>query len=429
MIDACALAEDIARLPHGDRTQIGERGVTLSGGQKARLGLARAIYVQADVYLLDDPLSAVDARVGKHIFERCIQGFLANRLCVLVTHQVHHLAVADTVLALGPVGQQLACGTIAEVLEQHPELKEALGRSASSEEDKPADSGALVGGGAAGAAAPAADANADGSGEEGPSSALFAEEGRQVGRVTRDTYRTYVRAMGPLAYRILLLLLVFIPQAAMVGVDVYLAAWVDDQETADAQGEGAVAVSRRLLFYGLLVLATVALSAGRAIAIVHAMVTAAKHLHNAMLSAVVDAPMRLFDTQPMGRILNRFSKDLGFMDDLLPWTVVDFIQLFVDMLGAVIVACSVNPWVLLAVLPLGAYLVHLRRFYLSSSRELKRLEAVQRSPLYSHFSATLEGSVVLRCHHAANASIEQMHRCVAGCERPWAHEAPCTRCC
>jgi ATP-binding cassette subfamily C (CFTR/MRP) protein 4 len=399
--------------------------VTLSGGQKARLGLARAIYVDADVYLLDDPLSAVDAGVGKHIFERCIQGFLGHKLRVLVTHQVHHLAVAELVVALGASGDLLACGTISEVLEQHPKLTEALSQNASrAEEDKDKEQGfksmtATAAEAETGTDLPLscllpsqgskAEDDADLATAKEGSSVLFADEARQVGHVTRDTYKTYFRAMGPPVYRIFLFILLLVPQAAMVGVDVYLAVWVDDQEGADARGEGAVATEQRLLFYGLLVFATVALSAGRAIAIVHAMVTAAKHLHNAMLSAVIDAPMRLFDTQPMGRILNRFSKDLGFMDDLLPWAVVDFIQLFVDMLGAVIVACSVNPWVLLAVIPLAVFLVYLRRFYLSSSRELKRLEAVQRSPLYSHFSATLEGSVVLRCHRAANASIERMH--------------------
>jgi ATP-binding cassette subfamily C (CFTR/MRP) protein 4 len=338
---------------------------------------------------------------------------------------VHHLAVAELVAALGTSGDLLACGTISEVLTQHPELTEALGQSAPlAEGDKDAGAGtdakrlaatAKVGAGSGLPLSPSqaskAEDDVDSSiANEGEGTgALFAAEARQVGRVTRDTYKTYFRAMGPPVYRIFLFILLLVPQAAMVGVDVYLAVWVDDQESADARGEGAVATEQRLLFYGLLVSATVALSAGRAIAIVHAMVNAAKHLHNIMLSAVIDAPMRLFDTQPMGRILNRFSKDLGFMDDLLPWTVVDFIQLFVDMLGAVIVACSVNPWVLLAVVPLAVYLVYLRRFYLSSSRELKRLEAVRRSPLYSHFSATLEGSVVLRCHHAANASIERMH--------------------
>ena len=112
---------------------------------------------------------------------------------------------------------------------------------------------------------------------------------------------------------------------------------------------------------------------------------ASRNLHDEMLQAVVHAPIRFFDSQPVGRILNRFSKDIGFLDDLLPWTILDFVQLAVNMIGTFILASVVNPWVLIAVVPLLIYLLWLRNFYLSSAREIKRLEAVQRSPVYSHF--------------------------------------------
>lgn len=358
VLQACALEEDLAALPHGDATQIGERGVTLSGGQRARLGLARAVYRAADVYLLDDPLSAVDARVGKHMFQQCLVGLLAGKTRVLVTHQVHYLSAADAVAALDAHGRLLACGTLSTLLQSHPALVDAIGTDSTKDKSsgsgveeenetevkselksktKSASSGAVLEQVALQAALtdtvqheredpglsaedtePSLAATTDGR--------LFQDEARQTGQVTGDTYKTYFRAMGALPFRIFLCFLLFAPQAAVIGVDVYLAAWVDADADATANNAGDETQHRRLLIYGLLVLATVALSVGRGVAIVRGMVTAARNLHNEMLTGVLAAPMRFFDTQPVGRILNRFSKDLGFMDDLLPWTVVDFVQ-------------------------------------------------------------------------------------------------------
>ena len=100
ILDACALKEDLKMFPKGDLTQIGERGISLSGGQQARISLARAVYTEADIYLLDDTLSAVDSKVGQHIFQNCFSGILANRLRILVTHQVQYLETADHILVL-----------------------------------------------------------------------------------------------------------------------------------------------------------------------------------------------------------------------------------------------------------------------------------------------------------------------------------------
>jgi ATP-binding cassette subfamily C (CFTR/MRP) protein 4 len=103
VINACALHEDLAQMAHGDETIVGERGITLSGGQKARINLARSLYQQADIYLMDDPLSAVDSRVSRHLFDKCMKEFLDNKMRILVTHQLQYLPQADHIVVLNEV--------------------------------------------------------------------------------------------------------------------------------------------------------------------------------------------------------------------------------------------------------------------------------------------------------------------------------------
>uniref|UniRef100_A0A4W6CXA6 ATP-binding cassette, sub-family C (CFTR/MRP), member 4 n=1 Tax=Lates calcarifer TaxID=8187 RepID=A0A4W6CXA6_LATCA len=265
VIRACALKKDLELLPYGDLTLIGDRGATLSGGQKARLNLARAVYQEADIYLLDDPLSAVDAEVGKHLFEQCICGLLRNKCRILVTHQLQHLKAADQIVVLKEV-----CN-----------ISEKL---------------------------------------------LF-------------------------------------------------------------------------LFSGLTAVAVV-FGYARSLVIFHGLVRSAQTLHNSMFSAVLRAPVHFFDVNPIGRILNRFSKDISQIDSMLPITFVDFYQLFLQNVGVVAVAASVIPLILIPVIPLLFIFLYLRRFYLCTSRDVKRLESTTRSPVFSHLSSSLQGLWTIRAFRA-----------------------------
>ena len=171
--------------------------------------------------------------------------------------------------------------------------------------------------------------------------------------------------------------------------NIWIAAW--SNESADRQTDP---VWRDVLLG--LVCFTVVAAVVRALLSFDALVRAAHTLHNCMLRAVVRAPVLFFDSNPIGRILNRFSKDVGAIDDLMPMTFYDFVQCLLMVLSAVLVVCSSVPWIFLAVLPLFLYFVKLRNYYLKTSREVKRLEAISRSPVLSHFTESFDGLVSIR---------------------------------
>uniref|UniRef100_A0A8C4NTL8 ATP-binding cassette, sub-family C (CFTR/MRP), member 4 n=1 Tax=Dicentrarchus labrax TaxID=13489 RepID=A0A8C4NTL8_DICLA len=274
VIKACALKKDLELLPDGDLTLIGDRGATLSGGQKARVNLARAVYQDADIYLLDDPLSAVDAEVGKHLFEQCICGLLKNKCRILVTHQQQHLKAADQIVVIKEV-----CA---------------------------------------------------------PAEELFQLKSKAV----------------------LLFLLSGLTAAAVV--------------------------------FGY----------ARSLVIFHGLVRSAQTLHNSMFSAVIRTPVHFFDVNPIGRILNRFSKDISQMDSTLPITFVDFYQVSSDNHLIKTTALNLIPLILIPVVPLLFFFLYLRRFYLRTSRDVKRLESTTRSPVFSHLSSSLQGLWTIRALRA-----------------------------
>uniref|UniRef100_A0A3Q3MK45 Multidrug resistance-associated protein 4 n=1 Tax=Labrus bergylta TaxID=56723 RepID=A0A3Q3MK45_9LABR len=315
VIRACALKKDLELLPHGDLTLIGDRGATLSGGQKARVNLARAVYQDADIYLLDDPLSAVDAEVGKHIFDQCICGLLKNKIRILVTHQLQHLRAADQVLVLKEVTVQ-----------------------------------------------------------------SMAEETRVDGDVGGHVYCKYFTAGCNLLVLLIILLLSLTAEVS---------------RGSEASGTHPLSLRCCFLLLGLTA-AAVAFGYARSLLIFHVLVRSAQTLHNSMFNAIIRTPVRFFDINPIGRILNRFSKDISQMDSTLPITFVDVYQLMLQNIGVVAVAASVIPHILIPVLPLLLFFLYLRRFYLSTSRDVKRLESTTRSPVYSHLSSSLRGLWTIR---------------------------------
>lgn len=135
MVEVCALERDIQNWEHGDDTLVGEKGLSLSGGQKARINLARAIYREADLYLLDDPLSAVDSHVGKHLFQKCIRGYLKDKAVILVTHQLHFLREADNMIVLKK-GEVEAAGSFKDIMKRGTDLSEFLTESDEEEEEE-----------------------------------------------------------------------------------------------------------------------------------------------------------------------------------------------------------------------------------------------------------------------------------------------------
>ncbi|CAG9463350.1 unnamed protein product [Pedinophyceae sp. YPF-701] len=426
-VAASALPADIAALPDGDETELGERGINLSGGQKARLALARAAFSQTDVVLLDDPLSAVDPRVGATLFEKCIGGggVMAGRTRVLVTHQRQYLPRCDRVLvlrggriaALGPYEE--VRGAIEDAIAPTSATEKAAGTGAAADVADIAPEALTVdvlddekGGEDGKGSADEGDRSTDDTegktegsdgGKGGSDSAgdkklakarteLVREEKTITGSVSWGVYWAFVVQMGlPGASVVLILLLA--GQGLAMFHEVWLARWAD--APPDEQDE-----TWQIWGYGALTAGVVVASVLRSGLFFLLALGASTRLHDEMSMRVLRSPLEFFHTNPTGRVLNRFSKDQGIVDEQMPMVFFDSMQsglLVVAAFGFVAVAV---PFVLPTLLPLAAVFYFVRRRYLGASREVKRFEATTRSPVFAAFSAALKGLPVIRAYRA-----------------------------
>uniref|UniRef100_A0A3P8UDT2 Multidrug resistance-associated protein 4 n=1 Tax=Amphiprion percula TaxID=161767 RepID=A0A3P8UDT2_AMPPE len=335
VLRACALKRDLDLLPGGDLALVGDRGANLSGGQKARVSLARSVYHDAEIYLLDDPLSAVDAEVGRHLFEECICGVLKKKPRILVTHQLQYLKAADQIVVLKEVVQ-------------------------------PAE-----------------------------------EESRLEGNVGLRMYVKYFMAGANFLVLLVLILLNALAHVSSVLQFICCHCWKN--ATHDLSQVNFISVCALMVFSVLLsglTATSVVFGFLRCLIFFNVLVSSAQTLHNSMFNAILRTSIRFFDINPIGRILNRFSKDIGYLDSLLPWTFVDFIQVFLQVIGVIAVAAVIIPWILIPVVPLLGIFLFLRCYFLRTSRDIKRLESTTRSPVFSHLSSTLQGLSTIRAFKA-----------------------------
>lgn len=419
VLRACALKRDMELLPDGDLTVIGDRGATLSGGQKARVNLARAVYQDADIYLLDDPLSAVDAEVSRHLFEQCVCGILKDKPRILVTHQLQYLKAANQILVLKE-GHMVARGSYSELQQSGLDFTSLLKKD--EEEESGSEKGEAP-------RSPRSRTVSQNSVRSHSSSVLsvkddsdqlpaepvhtMAEESRSEGNIGIRMYWKYFRAGANVVMLVLLLLLNLLAQTFYILQDWWLSYWATEQEKLDHNtnntntnntSAGNTTQQLDLNFYlGIyagLTGATIVFGFMRCLIMFNALVSSAEMLHNRMFNSILRTPVRFFDINPIGRILNRFSKDIGHLDSLLPWTFVDFIQVFLQIVGVIAVASSVIPWILIPVLPLLICFLFLRRYFLRTSRDVKRIESTTRSPVFSHLSSSLQGLWTIRAFKA-----------------------------
>ncbi|XP_029302439.1 multidrug resistance-associated protein 4-like isoform X1 [Cottoperca gobio] len=418
VLRACALKRDLELLPDGDLTPIGDRGATLSGGQKARVNLARAVYQDADIYLLDDPLSAVDAEVGRHLFEQCICGLLKNKPRILVTHQLQYLQATDQIIVLKE-GHMVGKGTYAELQRSGVDFTSLL----KEEEEQQPSQDVHVRSRTLSENSQASSVYSVKDGEQLPAETVqtVVEESRAEGNIGVSLYVKYLKAGASVTVLLLVILINILAQVAYIMQDWWLAHWADEQGklndvvqnvTAEQNGQNVTAEQNGrnvtaeldttfyLGIYGGLTAATVIFGFIRNMALFNVLVKSAQSLHNRMFNAILGTPVRFFDVNPIGRVLNRFSKDIGQLDSNMPWTFVDFIQVFLQILGVIAVAVSVIPWILIPVVPLLLFFLYLRRYFLRTSRNIKRLESTTRSPVFSHLSSSLQGLWTIRAFGA-----------------------------
>ncbi|XP_061143860.1 ATP-binding cassette sub-family C member 4-like isoform X1 [Syngnathus typhle] len=401
VLRACALKRDMELLPGGDLASVGDRGANLSGGQKARVSLARAVYRNADIYLLDDPLSAVDAEVGKHIFEECICGLLRDKPRVLVTHQLQYLKAAHEIVVLKE-GQMVAKGSYRELQNSGLDFTSLL-KEEDSQEERPSTTLTLSDKSMSSMSSLSASCYSLMDETCTPAAAQPAEEERRTqGAIGLQIYVKYFRAGANFLVLFLLMLLNVLAHVAFVVQDWWLAHWASEQQHVNVTQfhNGSVPVpldlDLYLSVYAGLTGAAVVFGFVRNLVFFNVLVNSAQTLHNRMFGSILRTPVHFFQNNPIGRILNRFSKDMGFLDSMLPWTFVDFTQVFLQVLGVVIVSAIVMPWILFQFVPLFVVFLCLRRYYLQTSRDIKRLEATTRSPVFSHLSTSLQGLSTIR---------------------------------
>lgn len=392
VVSACGLIIDFLQLPGGDQTLLGDRGVQCSGGQRARIGFARALYKDTDVLVLDDILSAVDAKVGRQLYQEAIQGLAVSRgkCVVLATHQHQYLNDCPCILVMnGQVkcigsyedcvqasGGKLTAHAADDSIECNLQTDESNSKLTGSELDeiKVADDNDVIN---------ELDQN---------------EDNKEVGRkgfVSSETYRRYLEAMGGIQIGVLLLLLYCFTQGSVLVTMATVGQWA--RQPYESQDDWN--------FVGLVIglgSTVVALGLLRAFICFHLAIKASQRIHDQMAKAVLRARIQFFDTNPLGRILNRFSADVGVTDDQLPPTMYDFFVVAFIVLGALATVVTTLPFVLVALPLIAWYFVSVRRIFVTSSRELKRLEGLARSPIFSMISESLGGVATIRANNAVN---------------------------
>uniref|UniRef100_A0A671TJZ5 ATP binding cassette subfamily C member 12 n=1 Tax=Sparus aurata TaxID=8175 RepID=A0A671TJZ5_SPAAU len=391
VVDVCSLRPDLEILPYGDQTEIGERGLNLSGGQKQRISLARAVYSNKDIFLLDDPLSAVDAHVGKHIFEECIKKELHGKSIILVTHQLQYLEFCDDILVLED-GEVLESG-------DHQALMKASGRYAqlisnyqmeqskvksqthmfdmSDEKDdvNPADK------------------------KTADSDQLVSKESTTEGAVSWRVYHRYCQAAGGYFINFLVILNIVLMIGSTAFSNWWLSYWLGKGNGGDVSQNEDLHFYQ--LIYGVVVIIMIALAIVKCFFYTGVTLHAACKFHDTMFKNIINSPMSFFDTTPTGRILNRFAKDQEEVDTVLPLHMDPFLQFTLLITFTVVIISSVFPPMLVAVLIIGALFI-----LILFIRHMKRMENISRSPCISHTTSTLQGLSTIHAYNTRDSHIK-----------------------
>ncbi|KAI0157470.1 P-loop containing nucleoside triphosphate hydrolase protein [Xylariaceae sp. FL1272] len=378
VIKACALEPDLDMLPNGDATEIGERGITVSGGQKQRLNIARAIYFDADIVLMDDPLSAVDAHVGRHIMDNAILGLLKDKCRILATHQLWVLNRCDRIVWMDG-GRIRAVDKFENLMANEPGFKQLM-ETTDLEKKEEEDNGADV------------DKKPDEKKkkQKKKGGGLMQAEERAVASVPWSVYGEYVRASGSILNWPLTMFVLVLAVGGNIVTSLWLSWWTSNKfGFANAVYIGVYAalgtVQALLLFSFSIMLTIYGTSASK------------KLLHQAVMRTL-RAPMSFFDTTPLGRITNRFSRDVDVMDNNISDAMRMFFLTIAQILAVFALIIAYFYYFAIALVPLAVVFVMAASYYRASAREVKRFESVLRSSVFAKFSEGLTGVASIRAY-------------------------------
>ncbi|XP_063818327.1 ATP-binding cassette sub-family C member 2 [Pseudophryne corroboree] len=439
VLEACALLPDLEILPGRDLSEIGEKGINLSGGQKQRVSLARAVYQDTDIYILDDPLSAVDAHVGKHIFEKVIGpgGLLKNKTRILVTHGVSFLKHTDEIVVLvdgvvtetGSYKTLLANnGAFAEFLRTYAKQDHAwdieptvlLGADEEEDGEDPVEQAAEIAADIVTATLKrenslharklssmngsirkslkdvaknkAADTQIVTKGQQ-----LIEKETVETGKVKFSLYMKYLRAVG-WGYSFWISVNYILQNVAFVGQNIWLSEWTTDAQTYYNKTYPTSQRDMRVGVFGALGVAQGFFVFLGAFLVAAGTVRASRLLHAQLLRNILHTPMTFFDTTPTGRIVNRFAKDIFTVDETIPMSFRSWLNCVLGVISTLFLICLATPIFAAVIVPLTIFYYFVQRFYVNTSRQLRRLDSVTRSPIYSHFGETVSGLSVIRAY-------------------------------
>lgn len=367
-------------LPGGDQTEIGERGITVSGGQKQRLNIARAIYFDADIVLMDDPLSAVDAHVGRHIMDKAICGLLKNKCVVLATHQLHVLNRCDRIIWMHN-GRIETIDTFDNLMANNAEFGKLMAITAV-EEVKEAQE----------------HVNEDEIVEEQKTvkkrgkkaTALMQTEERATSSVSWGVYKAYIKASGSIMVLPLILLLLVASQAANIITNLWLSWWTADKYNMSRAAYIAV--------YTALGIAQAVLMFCFSFGLSYFGTRSSKVMLQHAILRVLRAPMSFFDTTPLGRITNRFSKDIDTMDNFLTDAIRMFFMTFAMIISVFALIIVYFHYFAIALGPLFIMFVFSASYYRASAREIKRHDSVLRSTVFAKFGEAVTGVATIRAY-------------------------------
>ncbi|XAR58448.1 Xenobiotic-transporting ATPase [Bertholletia excelsa] len=403
VIRVCCLEKDLEMMEFGDQTEIGERGINLSGGQKQRIQLARAVYQDCDIYFLDDVFSAVDAHTGSEIFKECVRGALKNKTILLVTHQVDFLHNIDLILVMRD-GMITQSGKYNDLLESGMDFKALVAAHETSmelvevETPMPGESSPRTPKTPKVSRMPSNHGEANGedkfldqSNSNAGTSKLIKEEERETGRVGLHVYKQYCTEAWGWWGVILVLLISLVWQGTLMSSDYWLA-----YETSEEQ---AVSFNPSLFIsvYGIIAAISVVFILIRAFFVTALGLKTAQIFFSQILYSILHAPMSFFDTTPSGRILSRASTDQTNIDLFLPFFLSMAISMYITVLSILIITCQYAWPTIFLIAPLAWLNFWYRGYYLSTSRELTRLDSITKAPVIHHFSESISGVMTIRC--------------------------------
>ncbi|CAF0930502.1 unnamed protein product [Adineta steineri] len=417
VIEATALDIDLEQLSQGVNTLVGDQGVMLSGGQKARVDMARALYRNADIYLLDDPLSAVDVKVSKHLFYRSIKDYLCDKICILVTHQIQFLQDATKIIVLDQ-GKMIQMGTYNELISSSSSFAHLLEDINQQEQQQ----------NAANIQQQQSIISSTYSEKEDKDEVMSNIDTKQQDAIKWTVYTSYIKAgLGCIFGFFFILLLLTAYQTTFIYSSWWIATWSDDESHryrnfnqcisttienrshlySMSNNEWYIYRNQKFYSYCRIVMLLLILTFLRTFALELMCLNAGRVLHNKMFRRVIRCPIAFFDTNPIGRIINHFTRDVLIMDTDIVLDVPDFLNSLSSVLGTVILIGLLNPWAFIPAFIgiIGMLIVRYR--FARCFRDLRRITETTRSPLYSYLSSTIHGLKVIRSYHAEQMCSQQ----------------------